>query len=146
MIPYGLFLFWRNMFDVTFSQNTQERFKKLCVIPVRCVKIGSLYDGFIRCSVHFQYLSFLVEKKPCFLDDPFLFTDISLKWTSAVYYISSFLKRSITSDLRMKNLRIWIVSIECHKICLPNEVTFSGLPLIVGENFCLMKSMIIEKY
>ena len=52
---------------------TLKNVLKNCVIPVRCVKIGSLYGGFIRCSVHFQYLSFLVEKKPCFSDDPFLF-------------------------------------------------------------------------
>ena len=35
----------------------------------------------------------------------------------------------------MKETEDLILSIECHKIWLPNEVKFSGLPHIVCENF-----------
>ena len=38
----------------------------------------------------------------------FNFTAISLKWKFLAYNLSGLLKRSITSDLRMKKLRIWL--------------------------------------
>ena len=48
----------------------------------------------------------------------------------------------------IENIKDLIVSIEFHKIGLPNKVKFSGLPLIVGKNFwfTLRKSMVIQKY
>ena len=41
-----------------------------------------------------------------------------------------------------------IVSTKYHEIWLPNEAKFSGLPLVVGENFwfTLRKSVVIQKY
>ena len=79
----------------------------------------------------------------------FNFTAISFEWRFLPYHLSGLLKRSITSDLNEKfDWKDLIVLIECHKIWLPNEVKFSGSPLIVGENFrlTLMKSIVIQKY
>ena len=76
----------------------------------------------------------------------FNFTAISLNWKFLADHLSGLLKRSITSDLRMKKKRNFIVSIECNKIWLPNEVKFFSLPLITGENFwfTLNKSIVIQ--
>ena len=76
----------------------------------------------------------------------FNFTAISFKWKFLAYNLSSLLKRSITSDLRMKKLRICLCQLNYYKLWLANEVKISGLTLAVGENlwFTLSKPIVIQ--
>ena len=77
----------------------------------------------------------------------FSFTAISYKWKFLAYHLPfQFTQKKHNQWSENETIEDLVVSVKYHKIWLPNEVKFSGLTLVVGENlwFTLRKPTVIQ--
>ena len=77
----------------------------------------------------------------------FSFTAISCKWKFLAYHLPfQFTQKKHNQRFENETIEDLVVSVKYHKIWLPNEVNFSGLTLVFGENlwFTLRKPTVIQ--